>query len=591
MKKIHRLIGNISIRYKLFLSCLLLLVVPLLLFTILVSRISSADAAKRSLESAKKVLSQASTFLEYKTSTIKNVMDIAVLDPNLQEIATRPASYYTKNVGNGWIDNAKFYKLTFTLHSNPDISNICMYMKGGIAAAEETEQFKTIGRVKNTAWYQSMLKSKAVYEWLPSSYFPEEIHPNTVYFLRKIPSSDNINDFIGLLKVDINSNILSELLTQAVMTHHSTVLLSNSRNELICSSGTVNAALLSLAEKIKPAGVEDRTWQIIKFNGQKYLIGEERILRTDMTLSLIVPYKDILELSTKLRIPMILIILLLIGTITPLSYWFATSGTKRIRVLSKHMKKMQGGELKPLPIGSSSDEIGELFTDFNHMIDRIQKLIEEQFQFGKEIKNKELKALQSQINPHFLYNTLDLINWMSMKYQADEIRQVVSSLSRFYKLSLSNGKDLIPIEKEIELVSVYLQIQNIRFQNSIKVQINIPEELMHFTIPKITLQPLVENAILHGILEKESETGSIHITGHLDGTDVKLVIEDDGVGMTENSIHHLMEFVPEKERHGYGIRNINERLRLIYGEQYGLRYESLAGSGTIVTLHIPAVEG
>lgn len=586
-KLVHRF-SDASIKYKLFFSYVILLVVPLSLFILITSHISTTDATNKSMESAKKVLSQASAFLEYKTSNIKNVMDIAVLDTNLQEIVTRNSSYYIKNVGNGWIDNAKFYKLTFTLHSNPDISNICMYMKDGIAAVEETDQFKTIKKVKNTEWYKSLVNSKQVFEWLPSRYFPADNKNDSIYFLRKIPSSDNINDFIGVIRVDIDSKVIADLLSQAVLTHSSSVMLSNNKNQLISYAGILNSEAFKTVTTIKPNDIEDSVWKTTFIDGQKYLIGVEKIPRTDMKMTLIVPYKDILELNVKLRNPMITIILIIIALIIPLSFVISTSGTKRIRLLTKHIKKVHRGEISVLKLKSNKDEIGSLIYNFNNMMGQITLLMDDKFKLGKEVKNKELKALQSQINPHFLYNTLDLINWMSVKYDAPEIRDVVNSLSRFYKLSLSKGQDIIPLDKEIELVVVYLQIQNMRFQNSIKYNIDIPSELYAYTIPKITLQPLVENAILHGILEKEEEDGIINIYCTLVNEVLTLKIHDDGVGMTEEQVKTLLYPIKEKEPHGYGISNINDRFRLIYGDEYGLSYESEVGSGTTVTIRLPA---
>lgn len=175
-----------------------------------------------------------------------------------------------------------------------------------------------------------------------------------------------------------------------------------------------------------------------------------------------------------------------------------------------------------------------------------------------------------------------------MKYNAPEIKEVVTSLSKFYKLSLSKGADIITIENEIELVIVYIQIQNMRFENKISYNINIPDELYQYTIPKITLQPLVENCILHGILEKDEEAGTIVISGEINNEVISISIQDDGVGMTEAQIMEILSKDSLTQHHGYGIGNIDDRLKLIYGNAYGLSYKTDLQLGTTVTIRIPA---
>lgn len=174
-----------------------------------------------------------------------------------------------------------------------------------------------------------------------------------------------------------------------------------------------------------------------------------------------------------------------------------------------------------------------------------------------------------------------------MKYKASEIGHLVESLSRFYKLSLSKGEDIVTIENELNHVRAYVQIQNMRFSNSIGLEINVPEDLYPYHILKIVLQPLVENAIQHGIFEKEEEVGTVTINGDLRDNDIILYVQDGGVGIPEEKLQNLLTGVSNHDSHGYGVRNINERLKLNYGSEFGLSYCSRPGLGTTVEIRIP----
>ena len=225
------------------------------------------------------------------------------------------------------------------------------------------------------------------------------------------------------------------------------------------------------------------------------------------------------------------------------------------------------------------------------MVKRINNLVQQQYQAGRDIKNAELKALQAQINPHFLYNTLDLINWKAIDKNVPEITEITHALAKFYKLSLNQGKDVVTLRDEINHISTYVQIQNLRFDEKIGFCISIPEDLYQYGILKLLLQPIVENAIIHGILPKKGENykGIIEITGSIDKEDLVLNIRDNGVGITKEKIKSIFNNTNVRNKNGYGIKNINDRIKLYYGEKYGLTYQSCEEMGTTVTIYIPAI--
>jgi two-component system sensor histidine kinase YesM len=209
---------------------------------------------------------------------------------------------------------------------------------------------------------------------------------------------------------------------------------------------------------------------------------------------------------------------------------------------------------------------------------------------GKEVKNAEMKALQAQINPHFLYNTLELINLMALRNNVPEISEIIQTLAKFYKLSLSQGKNVISIEDEISHIETYVKLQNFRFKNKINLVLNVDENLYNYSIMKLVLQPIIENSILHGILEKEKQTGVITVNVKLNDNSIHFSIEDDGIGMTAEQTAKLLEIDKNelKTKQGYGIKNVNHRIKLYYGNEYGLSYTSSPHQGTKVDIIILA---
>jgi len=228
------------------------------------------------------------------------------------------------------------------------------------------------------------------------------------------------------------------------------------------------------------------------------------------------------------------------------------------------------------------------------MVGRIGELMEANVR-EQELKRKsDLKALQAQINPHFLYNTLDSIIWMGEMGKSREVVKMTSALSRLFRISISKGRELIPLRDELEHVRSYLTIQEMRYKDKFRYLIDIPEDLMDCTVLKITLQPLVENAIYHGIRSVDYE-GLIEIAGRLDGEDIVLTVDDNGEGMDVDALARLLddegphhEDEPIEKRQGTGVRNVHERIRLYFGADYGLAYQSQDENGTRITIRFPA---
>jgi two-component system, sensor histidine kinase YesM len=251
-------------------------------------------------------------------------------------------------------------------------------------------------------------------------------------------------------------------------------------------------------------------------------------------------------------------------------------------------------DLQALVTQDNVDEITELGMSFNIMIGRIRELLDAKVKEQETLKKAEMRALQAQINPHFLYNTLDTIIWMAESKKTDDVIEIVRALSSFFRISLSKGKDWITIGEEVERTRSYLKIQKMRYRDIVDYQIEVDEGVSGNTILKLVLQPLVENALYHGIKNKR-KGGTIVVRAKQRSEDeILLQVEDNGIGFTPQKLAQLQAELDDdsgdiKLESGYGIGNVNKRIRLYYGKPYGISIESEYHTGTLVTLVIPAV--
>ena len=346
----------------------------------------------------------------------------------------------------------------------------------------------------------------------------------------------------------------------------------------------------------------------IDFKGETYLVSKGSLGLNGWQIYILKPESEMLDNINQVS----RLIILLTAGLTFISLllvaFFAHQLTSSLKRLAFQMTRMKNGELDARYYYPYRDEVGSLAKSFNFMADEIQHYVKKQEEYiqilkeerdfaakvQKQKRKAELQALQAQINPHFLYNTLNAITWQAADQGADEISILSNSLGKFFRLSLSKGAEVIPVRDEVEHVRSYLSIQEIRYADKMRYEIRVPGEVMEKTTLKLVLQPLVENAIYHGIKPKEG-IGHILITASIvreDGREtIRFVVEDDGMGIPDGKLtiinQGLKEAVTDRKE-GYGIYNVNERIRLYYGRDYGLYYESREGLYTRAVLTVPA---
>ncbi len=238
------------------------------------------------------------------------------------------------------------------------------------------------------------------------------------------------------------------------------------------------------------------------------------------------------------------------------------------------------------PIKADVEEIQILSDGIESMVGRLKWQIDKNAEQEKQRRRTEFALLQAQINPHFLYNTLDTIIWLIESGEINGSVKMVASLSNYFRFSLSSGKDVITIAEEKQHVRSYLEIQQMRYRDMMEYEIEIPDDLKNYVLPKLTLQPLVENALYHGIKNRRCK-GLIRVSGRAEDEHVVFVVKDDGVGMSEERLNELCSSLTDNKREGFGLRAVHQRIQILFGSEYGLSLESVPDGGTKITVKIP----
>ncbi|SES90320.1 sensor histidine kinase [[Clostridium] polysaccharolyticum] len=282
---------------------------------------------------------------------------------------------------------------------------------------------------------------------------------------------------------------------------------------------------------------------------------------------------------------------ILSGLIFAFMLWYSRLVSKQITEpvsqLCKKVEHLGQGDFHVVPIETNNIELNTLEVGFNDMAYHINRLMEREKENQAALHKAELELLQAQINPHFLYNALDSIIWLAESHQDKEVIEMTSCLSTFFRTSLSKGKDIITLAVEKQQVESYLQIQKIRYSDILAYSIQIEDSILQYDIPKLTLQPLVENALYHGVKNKRG-VGHIWVQG-MEEDGIVLKVIDDGAGMTKEQLEELRAGVYEDRHTGLGLVNVHKRLNLYYGADYGLTFESSPGEGTTVCVKIPKI--
>ena len=578
--------NDLPMSTKLFMSFFILTIIPMTVIISIVARNFQATERARMEYSANQSFEQAAAVLAFRARYINDIMNLLYMDDTLQRIANNTSNDYITDYGRQLLDSSKLSKLVYSFENKEGISKIKLFVPAASIFAQDHVTYFNIEEAKTKVWYQLLVESPDATLWSPPQYFADEGTSDIIPVLKVVKDLNDFRKSGSIVRIDLSRDDIVEILANAMITESSLVMLCNKDYELICATDNARSAgfLDYLATDYQ--GDKQQDWTYANDDAREFLVRLFAIEDTDWLLGMSIPVSDMLSSGSGFQPDILVMMIIGILIVYATAFLISRMNTSRLKDFTRLIRQAETGDFSMTPLPKNADEIGELARNFNAMLTKISILLDEKYKLGQQVKSTELKLLQSQINPHFLYNTLDLINWFSYMGKDEELRDVVESLSKFYKLSLNRGDDEITVGDELEHAKAYVDIQNKRFANHIKLVIDVDETLRRIPMIKIILQPIVENAILHGIMEKAANGGTIAIRGRRDGDDILLTVTDDGVGMDEQALLNLRDGVESLSGASYGLKNINERLESSYGKGYGLKYASVKGQGTAVTIRI-----
>ena len=493
-----------------------------------------------------------------------------------------------------WLEYYELNKEFNSYEISNSIYRFCLYLPDEVMYAGNQYYFDGVSRLKERSDYVDLryaLNTGEDYVAISRERdgVDQQDTSQMVTLYHRIASKKEKEEELGICSISVSAKYFQDIMKNANITSEGLVYLMSENGRMITSSNS------SILQKMQKKGIllnyGAELFMEKKKEGQKeYYITRQNVDGASWQMILIIPENEYEDQYRFLWLSAALMLGSMIAVIVLMSYLLSGYYVGRLKKLNVEMTGLESGNLNAnLPITTEEDEIEEIYHNFNGMVQEVQRLMQEHYQLGKEVKMAEVRALQAQINPHFLYNTLDLINWISMDYGAEEIGTLTWNLARFYRLSLNHGKSLISIGEEVEHVEVYVNIENYHFDNAISLEVDVPEELKSYACLNIILQPFVENAIVHGIAEKpDIESCEIRICARREEQDIVFSVQDDGPGVDVKEMQKETQQDIRTAQHGYGVRNINFRLKLCFGEKYGVTYLE-SEKGTHVEIKIPVM--
>lgn len=593
-----RFFKDASIKTKLMSTHLLLILIPTVLIISLFYSSIYDLIVNDSIRQSFALSSQSASALEARLEPISMVSSSIRSNTFIRQICTDSISEEAKAE---LAHNSAFLN---DLHSQLDsgidgtmISSIHIYTDHAPTELYDNRLlegfFVPEGSIHGTYWHGIMNSTPKTELYCPSFYLShKEINDygELAYIERLYPTSPASTESPTYLAIYFTSDEFTNILKHDLSVAGGVSYILNERQAIVASSDAALAgAYLMDYETVRGISASSDGYTTRTVIGNEVYTASFNLGDTDWYMVSVIPSDIVLQRGRSIisNFAMIYLLTLLIAFL--ISWFLARSITLRLSMINDEMRAARSRPPVRIPDPKTHDEIGELTDSYNYMADQQNLLVRRQQETAEELRILEIRALQSQINPHFLYNTMDMINWLSQSGEIEEVTRAVQALSSFYKLTLSRKDPISDIRSEIEHVKLYVELQNMRFEEKIRLMVDIPDELLSARLPKLTLQPIVENSILHGILEKESREGTIVVAGWHSEGDIIILISDDGIGMDKEALHDILSG-DNKNATGTNIAvfNTHRRLQILFGEEYGLTYHSTLGSGTEVEIRIPS---
>ncbi|WP_313641837.1 histidine kinase [Paenibacillus sp.] len=557
-----KFIRNIRLRQKLLLSYVIVIFLPTIVLGLYAYQSSKSSLNSQFQQSADNEAKRVALEISYRLQRQDVSMKSIVFHPALIDLMSNPnQDLYTQfKTLNDKIEPI-FFNLMYMVG---DMNEIMLYSEN---RQSELGNFITpSSAVKDKDWYLATKGSETTKWWFEDGeLFATRVIRNidlqivSAELYVRFDYNKIFGDFIGKMN-EGKGIIITDQKNRPVLTEHAQQM-DDVGLQSLSSSGTSKASL----------------------GGESYLVINKDIPQTDWTLHYLVSDNQYNTGIRNILSATGIIVLICMVFLSIIIFMFSETLLRGIEKLNNKMKMVEDGDLTVVVSTNSKDEIGQLTDRFGSMLKQINQLITEVYQTKVTQKSAELKALQAQINPHFLYNSLSLINSKALRIDAQEISDLVNHLSSYYRTTLNKGKQIIAIQDEWTNVQAYIHIQLAMHNTRFDVEFDADDKVFQFEMIHLILQPIVENAIMHGIDLKREGRGKLILRAILDGEDIVFVVEDNGVGMEPYMITRILEH----ESSGYGIKNVQERLQLLFGSEYGIIIHSQPGIGTSVIVRIP----
>ncbi|MCA1054935.1 sensor histidine kinase [Rossellomorea aquimaris] len=563
-----------SLRAQIFLFTMLISIITISILGIIVYFGSSKVVLQQSIQTSKMAVEKGSASVGMYIERLNVLSELLAKDPSTKQALSSEDRSGESNL-NTIINNV--------LDSDPNIQSVIVIGKDGYVMSNEKDLNMTLSSdMMKEKWYTAALKERGIPVLTSARMQKFSMDQDNWVISISREVRDESGQHLGVVLLDIQYKGIEDAFHDLMLGQNGYAFILNNSGELVYHRDPSY-----FTDKGKKQELLDIWKSKEGYDGaNNTLVHKANIQNSDWVLVGVSSLDGLSQVRKQLLGTILIVgigLFVLVLIVTPL---VAKRITNPIHRLEKAMQKVQHGVLDVHVTESGIAEVEHLSKHFNVMTKEIKRLLKDIEQKEKDLRSYELSVLRGQINPHFLYNTLDTIVWMAEFNDSERVIMVTKALAQFFQLSLSGGNEFTTIENELNHVKQYLIIQKERYGEKLNYTIDADQEILEVKIPKIILQPLIENAIYHGIREK-SVNGHIQISAKKDESSIKLIVEDDGVGFDPQTRLEQVSDEQSIRLGGIGIRNVDDRLKLYYGEEYGVTVDSVVGVGTRVVVVLP----
>lgn len=562
MKRIRKKFRDMKYRHKLTILLVISSLVPMTMLALYSHNSMSRLVRHNEVEDTSSILEQTRESIDSQIEVYTGLINYLTYSPDIEEVINE------KNMDN-YVAYAKYTQIVDPLLTVPksyhDAINQIQIFADSIKVRHEYTlvPMDEIGQ----EWWSSQLNDEVQVQWLVNTEKPEIAAVRNIY--------DGRNR-TAVLCITLDYNKIFKPLKNIISEESGTMVLDQNQNIVYRDENIQDNDLADLRESDK----------ILEQIRKEYVAVNSTSQNTGWKFYLYKTKKSVEKSVYQMLLAEIPLIAGCVLIIFILGMAFSRLFTRKIEMLTENMDQVNHGSREVTVTSDAEDEVGVLIRSFRRMMGEIDRLISEVYENKIALKEFELKALTAQSNPHFLYNSLSIINWMAIKSGQKEISKVTLDLSTFYRTALSKGEDMVTVENCIRNIEAYLSIQLVMHDNDFTVEWKIDPQVKAEKVPKLILQPVVENALEHGLDVKEEGDKILQLSFLDAGDAVLLRVEDNGMGMEQSVAESLVTYQAE----GYGLKNVNDRICLLYGEEYKIRITSSVGKGTVVEMRIPKGE-